>query len=92
MGQVSIRWSEYLKYRADLRGFNLAKIEHIIRYSEERYFDTVTQRMVAIGRHDNVLAMVPYDEEENLLTPITIHAIRRQQINFRLKNGRFIHE
>jgi len=48
--------------------------------------------MVAIGRHDNVLAMVPYEEEENLLMPITIHAIRRQQINFRLKNGRFIHE
>ena len=30
---VEIIWTEYLKYRAKLRGFDLAKIEDIIRYT-----------------------------------------------------------
>jgi len=89
--QVSIHWSDYLKYRADLRGFELTKIEHILRYSGERYLDTVTRRMIAVGRHDDILVMVPYEEQENTVIPITIHAIMRQQINFRLKTGRFIY-
>ena len=90
LDQFLIRWSDYLKYRAELRGFKLAKIEQILRYSGERYFDTVTQRMIAVGRHDDILVMVPYEELEDTLIPITVHAIMRQQINFRLKSGRFI--
>ena len=35
-------WTEYFKYRARLRGFDLAIIEEIVRFSEERYFDTAT--------------------------------------------------
>lgn len=65
-----------------------------MRFSEERYFDTVTQRMVAIGRHDKLLVMIPYDKAENevgeLITPVTIHATSRQQIKFRLISGRFL--
>ena len=90
MDQALIRWSDYLKYRAELRGFELAKVEHILRYSEERYFDTATRRMIAVGKHDDTLVIVPYEELNNTLIPITIHAIMRQQINFRLKTGRFI--
>ena len=90
LDQVLIRWSDYLKYRAELRGFELAKIEHILRYSGERYFDTVTRRMISVGRHDDILVTVPYEEVENTLVPITIHATMRQQINFRLKTGRLI--
>jgi hypothetical protein len=72
------------------RGFDLAIIEHILRFSRERYFDTVTQRMVVVGRHGHHLVMVPYDQENDRVTPVTIHAITRQQINFRLRTGRFI--
>jgi hypothetical protein len=32
----SIVWSAYLQYRATQRGYDLAKIEEIVRYSEER--------------------------------------------------------
>jgi len=31
-----IIWSDYLKYRTELRGFELLKIENILRYSGER--------------------------------------------------------
>ena len=83
-------WSDYIKYRAQLRGFDIGEIEAILKYSEERYFDTVTRRMVAVGRHGRHLVMIPYDKTEDMITPVTIHATSRQQIKFRLKSGRFL--
>jgi len=80
-----------MKYRAKLRGFDLAKIEDIMRYSTEKYFDTITQRMIVVGRHDDRLVLIPYEKKGNEVTPITIHTTTRQQINFRLKAGRFKH-
>lgn len=78
---------------ATLRGFDLSKIEEILKFSEERYFDVATHRMVAVGRHDKLLVMVPYDETEDetgdIITPVTVHATNRQQIKFRLISGRF---
>ncbi len=87
-----IVWSEYLKYRAELRGFELSKIEKILRYGEEKYFDTATRRLIAIGKHDDRLVIIPYEEHGNELIPVTIHVTTRQQIKFRLKTGRFIYE
>ena len=87
-----IIWADYIKYRADLRGFELAKIENILRYSGERYSDTITRRMVAVGKHDDRLILIPYERSENSIIPITIHVITQQQIKFRLRTGRFIYE
>lgn len=84
-------WTEYMKYRARLRGFDLAKIEDIVRYSTERYFDTATGRSVIIGRHDELLVMIPYETDGETIIPVTIHATTRQQINLRLKTGRYIY-
>jgi hypothetical protein len=36
------------------------------------------------------LVIVPYDQERHIVTPVTIHATTRQQINLRLRTGRFI--
>jgi hypothetical protein len=78
-----------MKYRANLRGFSLEKIEEILRYSSERYFDNATHRMVVVGKHDSRLVIIPYDKDDDAIVPVTIHAITRQQIRFRLKSGRF---
>ena len=90
--QISIFWTDYLKYRTDLRGFELSKIENILRYSGERYFDTATRRAIAVGKHDNRLVMVPYEKKGKKIIPVTVHVTTRRQINFRLKTGRFVHE
>jgi hypothetical protein len=88
-----IIWSDYLKYRAQLRGFSLTLIEEILRYSDERYYDVETGRLVVIGRHDNCLVLIPYESLADAIMPITVHATSRQQIRFRLKTGRYtIHE
>ena len=60
---AQIVWSNYLRYRAELRGFKLAKIEEILRFSGERYYDTVTGREIAVGKHDNRLVIIPYEPE-----------------------------
>ena len=92
MEEATIVWTEYMKYRLSLRVYDLAKVEQILRYSSERYRDTVTGRAVVIGRHENLIVMIPYEPEGRTLTPVTIHAISRQQISSRIKSGRFMNE
>ncbi len=82
-------WSEYIRHRAESRKFDLGKIEEILRYSAERYFDTETDRLVAVGRHDERLIMIPYEAYGDTVRAVTVHAVTRQQINFRIKTGRF---
>ena len=89
---ATIVWTDYMRYRAMLRGFDLAKIESIVRYSSERYVDSATGRLIAVGRHNDVLVLVPYEAEEGVITPITIHVATRGQIRLRLSTGRFTHE
>jgi hypothetical protein len=92
MEEATIVWTDYMKYRVSLRGYDLAIVEHILRYSSERYVDTVTGRVVAVGRHKKLLVIIPYEQEGATLTPVTIHATSRQQINSRLKSGRLKNE
>ena len=92
MDVATIVWTGYVKYRARMRGFDLEKVEQIVRHSPERYVDTATRRFVAIGMHDKKLVMIPYEREGNTLTPVTIHVTSRQQINFRVKSERLRHE
>ena len=83
-----IAWTDYLKYRAKLRKFDLGKIENIIRYSPERYSDMATGRRIAVGKHDDALVMIPYEADENSITPVTVHVTTRRQTNVRIKTGR----
>ena len=66
-----IHWTDYLKYRAALRGFDLEKLEAIVRHSTERYFDTETERHVVVERHNLQLVIVPYDVDNEIITLVT---------------------
>jgi hypothetical protein len=92
MDETRIVWSDYMRYRLRLRDFDLATVEHIVRYSGERYRDTVTGRLVAVGRHDERLLVIPYEHSGETLTRATVHVTSRQQINLRVKSGRFTNE
>ena len=81
-----------MKYRLSLRGFDMVRVEHILKYSTERYVDVITGRFVVVGKHGKYLVAIPYERQENVLTPVTIHVTSRQQINFRVKTGRFRNE
>ena len=66
-----------------------SKVEEIIRHSAEKYTDTETGRTVIVGSYDALLVLIPIDIEGSTVTPVTVHATTRQQINFRLQSGRF---
>lgn len=89
---MDIIWTDYIEYRCRLRNFDLTRIENIVKHSTERYFDITTHRPVAVGRHDNKLVLIPYERQGDKVTPVTVHVTTRQQINFRIKTGRFINE
>ena len=90
---MEIIWTDYFKFRAKLRGFDLSNVEEILRYSSERYYDTATDRFVVVGKDAKVMVMIPHEKHgENTIAPVTIHATSRQQINYRVKSGRFEHE
>ena len=87
---VNIVWTNYFRYRAERRGFDLNSVESILRFSGERYYDVETNRFIVVGKHKTQLVMIPYERNDIEITPITIHATTRQQIQFRLKTSRFI--
>jgi len=87
----NIIWIDYMEYKARARGFDLAILEHILRYAVERYYDTKTQRLVVIGRHRRALVLVAYEEDNETMTPVTVHEISRHQIRLRLKTGRLVY-
>ena len=89
MEETQIQWPEYMLYRMKERGYEASKVEDIIRHSAERYTDTQTRRTVIVGRHDELLVLIPIEVEGSAIIPITVHAITRQQIRFRLQSGRF---
>jgi len=89
---MEIRWTSYLQFRANLRGFDLSALEGILRSASERYTDVATGRRVAIGKHGNTLVAIPYDLDKDAVIPVTVHATSRQQITYRLKSGRFVYD
>jgi hypothetical protein len=45
-----------------------------------------------VGIHKEKLILIPYEETETRVTPITVHATTRQQVRFRINTGRFKYE
>ena len=87
-----ILFREYMDYRTRQRGFDKGRIEEILRYSSERYYDRESGRKVAVGLDRAALIAIPYEETVASIIPITVHATSRQQIRFRLNTGRFTYE
>ncbi len=45
-----------------------------------------------LSKRPERLIMIPYEVHGDTIRPITVHAVTRQQINFRIKTGRFSNE
>jgi hypothetical protein len=86
-----IIWTDYMKYRARWRGFDLAVVERIVRFSDEKYVDLANGRAVAVGRHGDSLLLIPFETDGANIIPVTVHRTTRQQVNVRLKSGRYAH-
>jgi hypothetical protein len=86
-------------YRSRLlhRRINIAP-DRIVRFEEDGIecvsdtFDTETGRTVIIGRHSELLVLIPIEAEGATIIPVTVHATTRQQINFGCKPAGFEYE
>jgi len=78
-----------MNYKIRIRSFEAASIETILTSTLERYIDVQSGRFIAIGSIGNTLVTIPYELDQDTITPVTIHACSRKQINFRLKVGRY---
>jgi hypothetical protein len=56
-----IIWTDYMRYRARLRGYSLDEVEKIVRFSAERYVDEATARHLVVGRHGGSLVLIPFE-------------------------------
>ena len=72
---VKMIWTDYMQYRAELRGFDLRSLENIIRFSGSRYNDTVTGSQIVVGKPNQELVMIPYEINEDSITPITVQLL-----------------
>jgi hypothetical protein len=86
-----IIWTDYMRYRARLRGFDLDEVEEIVRSSSERYVDEATGRQLVVGRHGDSLVLIPFETRGEDVVPVTIHRTTRPQIASRLRSGRYKH-
>jgi len=89
---MDVVWTDYMRYRASVRGFDIVKLDRIVQNSTERYYDTATLRLVVVGHHDSRLVLIPYEQQGDVIVPVTVHVTTRQQINLRLRTGRFRYE
>ncbi len=69
---IEIIWTDYMKYRANLRGFELQQLERIVRFSGERYYDTVTGNQIVVGKHNRDLVVIPDESSENYIIALQI--------------------
>ena len=92
-GSKRVEITEYLRYCARARGFDVERVAEPLRHGEERHLDTDTGRGVAVGRHDSRrLVLIAYEATDEVLRPVTVHATTRQQITFRIRTGRYVYE
>ena len=90
--QKEVRYTDHLKRRIILRGYDDSLPQQIFEQSIELYIDTQTSNHIAVVeimiRGEMRLMTISYDEFPTRI--VTIHPIKRNQINNRIKLRRWI--
>jgi len=88
-----IVYSPHLIFRLKLREIPYFLPRRIYQTSKERYFDTETQKKIAVGkaRYKNKLRemAVIYEEMNDQIILITVHPLKKYQKLNRIKSGRW---
>ena len=89
-----IRYAEHLKLRIKLRQYTDRLLAEIYEQSTRRYYDTHTEHHIAVmdirTKGQIRTFAVAYDDYFSYVDIVTIHPIRKNQINNRLESGRWI--
>ena len=92
--QKEIVYTDHLKTRIILREYNESLPLQIYEHSIERYIDSQTLHHIAVAeimiRGEMRLITISYDDFPTHVEIVTIHPIKRNQINNRIKLRRWI--
>jgi len=90
---MQIKYSEHLENRLSLRKIEYELPKRIFELSNERYFDEETEHFIAIMEtklyNKNREVMVAYEIKEDIGTLLTIHPLKENQKDNRVKSGRW---
>ena len=90
---LKIHYAKHLKNRLALRNieYDLPKI--VYQNAEERYFDNETGHLIAVMETDLYgkprELMVAYEKKKDIITLLTIHPLKSEQKNNRIKRDRW---
>lgn len=95
-GCVEIKHSDHLRFKLRVRGIPEQVPERIYRESKQRFYNHHSLRHVAIlevyYHRRRVLMMIAFDQLPDSVEIVTIHPITKDQIQDRVRLGRWTHE
>jgi hypothetical protein len=91
---MQIKYSEHLENRLSLRKIEYQLPRRIFELSNERYFDEETGHFIAIMgielyNNKQREVMVAYEIKGDMATLLTIHPLKENQKDNRVKSGRW---
>ena len=93
---MKVTYSKHLRFKMQQRDISELVPERIYRESTQRFYNHHSLRQIAVlevlYRQRRVLMMIAYDQMPDEAEIITIHPITREQIQDRLRSGRWTHE
>jgi hypothetical protein len=92
---MRVTYSKHLRFKMQQRAIPDSPPERIYRESTQRFYNHHSLRQIAVlevlYRQHRALMMIAYDQMPEEAEIITIHPITRDQIQDRLRNGRWTH-
>lgn len=93
---MEIRYSSHLQFKLRVRAIAETLPERIYRESQQRYQNHHTLRHIAVMeayyQRKRTLMMIAYDQFAGYVEIVTIHPITKDQIQDRLRDGRWTYE
>lgn len=93
---MKVIYSKHLCFKMQQRDISESVPGRIYRESTQRFYNHHSLRQIAVSevfyRQRKVLMMIAYDQMPDEVEIITIHPITREQIQDRLRSGRWTHE
>jgi len=87
---TKIEYTKHLLNRIKLRKISKKIIKKILKSPQYIFFDKLNRTKVALGEDNNIYFMIAYIEDKNKLKVITIHPIKKSQIENRLTKKRWV--
>lgn len=93
---MEVKYSDHLRFKMQVREIPEQMPERIYRESKQRYYNHHSLRRIAVmevhHKQRRTWMMIAYDQTSDYAEIITLHPVTKDQIQERLRTGRWTHE